>query len=89
MAEPRFEDLVDFPTTMTLRVMCAAEPGIRDRCVQRAERITGHPVQAVAARSSAKGNYIAHHLEVLADSADQLRKVYAGLKALDGVRLVL
>ncbi len=89
MAEPRFEDLVEFPARMTLRVMCEAGHPLRDRCLSRAERITGRVVERVETKASAKGNYAVHRLTLVTDSADQLREVYAGLRALEGVRLVL
>ncbi len=89
MPDPTFEDLLEFPARMTLRVMGVASPDLRERCLQRAERVSGRAVEAVESKASSKGNYVVHRLTLTSDSADQLRAVYEGLRSLDGVRLVL
>ncbi|MBL8615174.1 MAG: DUF493 domain-containing protein [Deltaproteobacteria bacterium] len=85
----RFEDLMDFPAVTLMRVVGA--PGDLMLLEALAVATAGGLRAAVlkGSRPSAQGNYIAHHIEVEVGDAEALRALYAALKAVPGVRIVL
>jgi putative lipoic acid-binding regulatory protein len=88
----RFEDLMDFPAVTLMRVVCeGADEGrpVRDAALQVAARASLRPPVLTGSRASSGGHYVAHHIEVEVADADILRALYADLKAVPGVRLVL
>jgi len=89
LTPPPLEDLLEFPTRFTFRAMGVAEETLVERCAQVVLDVTGRSAESVDQRESAAGRYRSVHLTVWMDTADQIRAIFAGLRALQGVRLVL
>ena len=88
-SDKRFEDLLEFPTDFTFRAVCEAEPNILADCRAAVAEILSRPVSKTATQPSRKGNYVVVRLTATVLDADEIRAVYAGLDAVDGVRMVL
>ena len=86
---PKLEDLVDFPTPFTFRVMGEADETLVARCTAALEGTLGRPVDEVELRESAQGRFLAVRLGVQVHDADEIYGVYAALREVSGVRLVL
>ncbi len=85
---PRFEDLLEFPTEFTLRVI-GASGDLPARAAERAERMLGRAVLSVDTAQSREGNWVVARVTVRVESAPELRELYALLHGMEGVRMVL
>jgi putative lipoic acid-binding regulatory protein len=85
----RFEDLMDFPAVTLMRVVGAPGEAMLGEALAVASAGGLRPAVLQGSRASAQGHYIAHHIEVEVGDADALRALYAALKAVPGVRIVL
>lgn len=85
----RFEDLLDFPTAFTFRVVCAALPRMAEDAARCLERLTGEAAVLTSSQPSRTGKWTVHRIEATVHDADQIRAAYTELAALSGVRMVL
>jgi putative lipoic acid-binding regulatory protein len=83
------EDLMTFPAELVLRVMGEQSESLVDRCTAAATQALGRAPLHVGVQPSSKGNFLAVRLRVRVETADEVRAASAGLKAVEGVRLVL
>lgn len=86
---PKLEDLMDFPSVFTFRVMGEATDTLPDRCSAALTGALERPPEHVELRESSAGRYLAVRLGARVDTPDQIYAVYAALRAVEGVRLVL
>lgn len=89
MSEPRFEDLVTFPCSFSLRVVLTDSPEGRAACEREAVGKNGVQGTLKETRPSSGGRYIALHYDVWVVDADDLRDVYSRLGKVAGVKFVL
>ena len=85
----RFEELLEFPTAYTFRVVCASLPRAQAGATDCLERLTGQPAQVLSTQASRTGKWTVLRVRVEVSSGDQIREGYALLTELDGVRMVL
>jgi putative lipoic acid-binding regulatory protein len=86
---PSFDELLEFPAELVLRAVGNASEDLAARCAGAV--VTLHPsgLLAVDEVPSSRGRFSSVRLKVQVESADQLRSLYAALKTVDGVRMVL
>jgi putative lipoic acid-binding regulatory protein len=89
MSEPRFEDLVTFPCTFSLRVVLTDSPEGRLACERAAVGRKGVAATLKESRPSSGGRYIALHYDVWVEDAEDLREMYGRLGQVEGVKFVL
>ena len=85
----RFEDLMQFPAVTLMRVVGEPTEAVRTTALAIASAGSLRPAALVGSRPSAHGHYVALHIEVEVRDAEALRALYAALKAVPGVRIVL
>ena len=85
----RFEDLLEFPTAFTFRVVAAAIPRVARDATASLERMTGASAKVVSTQPSRTGKWSVYRIETTVASASQIRSAYDMLAKIDGVRMVL
>lgn len=85
----RLEALVDFPTEFTFRVVGEAAAGLRERTVDVCEQQVGRSPSRVSTAASGKGNFESIRATLRVETADEVERLYAALRGIPGVRLVL
>jgi putative lipoic acid-binding regulatory protein len=85
----RFEDLLEFPTAFTFRVVAAALPRVARDATASLERMTGTTASVLSTQPSRTGKWSVYRIGTTVASADQIRAAYDMLAKIDGVRMVL
>ena len=85
----RFEDLLEFPTAFTFRVVAAASPRIAHDATACLERLTGGAAVVLSTKPSRTGKWSVYRLQATVASADDIRTAYDLLAKVSGVRMVL
>ncbi|HDZ10324.1 YbeD family protein [Pseudohongiella sp.] len=81
---------ITFPCRYPVKVMGEAVDGFEQQVLEIFRRhAAGVDDEQVMARPSAKGNYIALTITIEATGIEQLERLFADLKTLSAVRLVL
>lgn len=86
---PRLEELVDFPAQFTFRALGAAEDDFSARCAAAVTRALGRMAETVTSQPSAGGRYLAVRVAVTVLTPAEIYAVYAALREVQGVRMVL
>lgn len=86
---PKLEDLVDFPTVFVFRAVGRAEADFEVRCSAAVTATLGRMPDSVDTRPSAGGRWISVRLAARVHTPDEVYAVYAALRAVDGVHMVL
>lgn len=90
MAEPpKLEDLVEFPTTFTFRVVAADAPGLTARCRELVEETLGRPVVHTEEKASKNGNFRSVRISAVVVEAQEIRSAYQALGSVEGLKLLL
>ena len=85
----RFEDLLEFPTEFTFRVVAAASPQVARDSTECLERLTGMSVSILSTNPSRTGKWSVYRVQATVASADQIRTAYDELAKVSDVRMVL
>jgi putative lipoic acid-binding regulatory protein len=94
-ARQRAVDLLEanhtFPCEFSLSVIARNEAPVRDAILAAAAAVHGSPLpeSAYSEKPSAQGKYLSHRLLVGCATADDVLRLYARLRAIDGVITVL
>lgn len=86
---PELSELVDLPAVFTFRAVGDDDGGLQDRCVTALAGALGRTAEAVEARPSKGGRFLAVRMSVHVHDLDEISAVYAALRGTPGVRLVL
>lgn len=86
---PPLEDLVEFPSTFTFRVVATSSDGLADRAAALVSDAVGRSHDTVEEQPSKNGNYRSVRVAVLVESAEEIRAAYAALKTIPGVKMLL
>ena len=86
---PPLEELVEFPSVFTFRVVAAAAHDLADRCAALVSEAVGRAHDALHQQPSKNGNYHSVRVAIRVESADEIRAAYTALKTVDGVKLLL
>lgn len=78
-----------FPGPYRLKVIGENSPAFQERVVDAASATLDRPVLEVQVRPSAGNKHVGLTLTLGVNDADEVLKVYAALRALPGVRMVL
>ncbi len=85
-----FKDLLDFPCNITFSVISSTEEGSEQLIRKVIEEDNKLKIKTpITAKKSAKGNYISYRVTTKVESEDMLKKLYADLGKIPGVRYVL
>ncbi len=86
---PPLDELMDFPSTYTIKVVGRAEPDF----VQRIQQIiAGHAPDTVSepdVRPSSKGSFVSVNITFVTTSVEHLHAIHHDVKAADGVKMIL
>ena len=86
---PDLRTLIDFPSTFVFRVMAEASEGLVASCEDAVAEALGRRASGVELRESSAGRYLAVRLSAEVRSPEEIYAVYAALRQVPGVRLIL
>ncbi len=86
---PDLASLVSFPSRFVFRVMGESGRDLPQACEQAVAAALSRPCDEVQVQPSAKGRFLAVRLAVEVRSPEDILDVYARLRQVEGVRLVL
>lgn len=86
---PRFETLVSFPSVFVFRAIASGEGALAAACAIAVAEELDRPVLSTETQPSRKGAYQVVRVGITVVDAEEIRRVYARLGALEGVRMVL
>lgn len=87
--QTRIDQLVDFPTTFTFRVVGEATAQLEARTVAACVDQVGRMPENVTTAASGKGNFESIRATMRVEDAAEVERLYAALRGIPGVRLVL
>lgn len=88
-ARPRLEDLMEFPAAFTFCVIAEDTAVLIADCRARVESTLDRPALEVQDRASRESRYRSVKVTTMVLSADEVRAVYAELKTVPGLRMLL
>lgn len=81
---------IEFPCLYPIKVIGVAVPNFRALAIEAVERHTGKIDEALIELNPSKnGGYLSVRLTIAATGADQLEKIFAELKLIEHVKMVL
>jgi putative lipoic acid-binding regulatory protein len=86
--DTKFDELLDFPTNQTFKVMGVAHDDLPDHVISRLQEIVPGDYSPTI-KPSKKGNYQSLSISVRVSSKEQMETIYTELSKLDLVRVVL
>ena len=86
---PPLEELMEFPSAFTFCVIANDTPSLIQDCQRMVERILDRPAIQVTNRPSRDVHYRAVKVTAMVLTADEVRAVYAELKLVPDLRLLL
>lgn len=91
MSDPRarFEELVEFPTLFTFRVVARRVEGLDLQVSEAASLVTGREVHQVTVQPSREGTYQAIRVTVEVHDATEIRSIYEAFRVIAGVLMAI
>lgn len=86
---PPLEDLVEFPSVFVFRAVGDAQDDLAGRCATALAQSLGRPAERVETHPSSAGRFLSVRLAATVLAPADILAVYAALRAVQGVRLVL
>ncbi len=83
------EDLLDFPCQYTFKAIGASGDTFSGQITAAVRCHALTPADAVHIRPSGKGNYQSVSITVMLDNYQQLQDIYAGMKNIPGLKMLL
>ena len=81
---------IEFPCLYPIKIIGIAGPTFQSTVIETVERHTGSiDGELIKAKPSKQSNYLSITVTIAATGEDQLRSIFADLKAIDSVKLVL
>ena len=81
---------IEFPCLYPIKVIGASAPGFRATAISVLERHAGKiSEELIEFNESKKGNYVSVRVTIAANGAEQLEKLFAELKTIEHVKMVL
>lgn len=84
----KFDELLEFPCSMSFKVMGVADPQLIPDVISAIQKIAPGDY-APTSKPSSKGNYQSLALPVIVNSKEQIEEIYNSLNKLDLVRFIL
>ena len=88
-ATPPLEELLEFPTSFTFRVVATERPDLEEDVVERVGRILDRPNLQVGRQASSRGSFTSIRVTAVVTTADEIRSVYASLQGVQGLHMLL
>ncbi|GEA13290.1 DUF493 family protein YbeD [Alteromonas sp. KUL49] len=86
--DTRFDELLEFPTRQTFKIMGVAHDDLPDQVISRLQQLAPGDYSPKI-KPSSKGNYHSLSLSVLVTSKEHMESIYTELSKLELVRVVL
>jgi putative lipoic acid-binding regulatory protein len=86
--DTKFDELLDFPTNQTFKVMGVAHDDLPEQVISRLQEIVPGDYSPTI-KPSTKGNYHSLSISVRVTSKEQMETIYTELSKLELVRVVL
>lgn len=86
--DTRFDELLDFPTFQTFKIMGVAHDGLPDQVISRLQELAPGDYSPTV-KPSSKGNYHSLSLRVKVTSKEHMEEIYTEISKLELVRVVL
>ena len=83
----RFEELLDFPTEFTFKVIGSGEGFLEH--VRHALKELGHEDVVPVVRASAKGRYVSVSITMRVEAGSEIDQTYSALEQLPGLAYIL
>ncbi len=83
------EDLLDFPCCYQFKAIGRADNSFRDGIIAAVAQFTVVGEDSIMSRPSGKGGYQALSLSVIVDNYQQLTDIYAAMRQVEGLKLLL
>ncbi len=81
---------IEFPCSYPIKIIGVASEGFHDTVIASVEKHTGKIApELIELKPSAQKNYVSVRLTITATSEDQLRALFADLKTIQDVKMVL
>ena len=81
---------IEFPCLYPIKVIGVSVPGFRAKAISVLERHAGRiSEELIEINESNKGNYVSGRVTIAATGAEQLEKIFAELKTIEHVKMVL
>ena len=87
--KPRLEDLVDFPSVFTFRIVARSSESLRMTCRDLVEGTLGREARDVQEQPSKNGSFTSVRVAATVETADEIRSVYQALQQVEGLQLLL
>jgi putative lipoic acid-binding regulatory protein len=90
MAEhPSIDDLVDFPSVFTFRVVARATDALKGQVREIVEQCLERPAMNVGIQASSSAKFASIRVTVTVVDADEIRNTYAALKNVPDLKMLL
>lgn len=86
--DTRFDELLEFPTTQTFKIMGIAHEDLPNQVISRLQQLAPGDYSPTI-KPSSKGNYHSLSLGVVVTSKEHMESIYTELSKLELVRVVL
>jgi putative lipoic acid-binding regulatory protein len=86
---PSFEELVDFPSVFTFRVVAKATDGLKAQVREIVEASLERPIMNVGDAASSGGKFCSVRVTVTVIDADEIRRTYAALQEVPDLKMLL
>ena len=88
-ATPPLEDLLEFPTAFTFRVVATERDTLESEVVGIVAGVLDRSALQVRRQPSSKGSFTSIRVTAVVTTANEIRQVYADLQAIDGLHMLL
>ncbi len=86
---PPLEDLVDFPTAFTFRVVAKASAELEGQVREIVEHSLQRPLLQIGAQESSGGKFLSVRATVTVVNADEIRVTYEALQSVEHLKMLL
>jgi putative lipoic acid-binding regulatory protein len=86
---PSIDDLVDFPSVFTFRVVARASESLLGQVKEIVEKRLERPAMNVGLQSSSAATFASVRVTVTVLDADEIRDTYAALKEIPDLKMLL
>ena len=86
---PALEELVDFPTVFTFRVVALATESLKEEVKGLVESSLDRPIMNMGEQESSGGKFTAVRVTATVIDADEIRRTYAALQGVSNLKMLL
>jgi putative lipoic acid-binding regulatory protein len=86
---PSIDDLVDFPSVFTFRVVARATDTLKGQVKEIVEKCLSRPAMNVGTQASSSAKFASIRVTVTVIDADEIRDTYAALREVPDLKMLL